>query len=339
MATTRSIEDMIRKVQAMLARADHPNTPVPEAETARNMAEALMFQYRIDVAMLASEDTDAPAASPQWSTFDICDVASEYRLHYRSIASDVIKHFACRGVVIRALDGEREVFRMHFVGYDAERRMAEAMYVSCMLAFQRKVEPKYDSNLSDQVNAYIMRSAGMEGWRIAQAIYGRDDKALRPKVRGMFKAEAMLRGEDPSILLGKGNSVKNFREDFATGFANEIFYRLERMRRSRGESGKALILASRDENVSKAFYDKYPQFRPTSGSAAPYTPPNHGCAKCKAAKTGYCRDHGYLRPRKTSAGRSTNLAAYERGTSAALAVDMGVGGTAKVDTSQPKEIG
>lgn len=40
--------DMIRKVQALWARADHPNTPAPEAASCREKAADLMARYQID---------------------------------------------------------------------------------------------------------------------------------------------------------------------------------------------------------------------------------------------------------------------------------------------------
>lgn len=333
-ASPQKLQDMLRKVQAMMTRADHPNTPTAEAETARNMAEALMYKYRIDEASLGNT-AGSDSLMPGWGTFTVCSSQSEYSSHYRSIAGAVLQHLDCRGVFrteqVFAEDGSSSYMVVaHFAGFDTDRRIAEALFTSCQVAFQVKLEPKYDPELSDEVNAYRMRMAGMEGWRIAEAVLGDGKKANRPKVRKMFEREALRRGEDPSILLGKGNSVKAYREDYATGFANEIHYRLSAMRRSRGESGTGLVLADRKPKVNECFYEKYPAYRPADSNAGPYRSANHGCAKCAKAKSGYCREHGWLKPRAARATRNANMAAYDRGRSAARTVDLGPGGTSKV---------
>ena len=315
------LDSMLRKVQGLLAKADHPNTPVPEAESARNMAEALMMKYRIDETSAANRG-ELPGFKPEWRTFVVCNHGSEFVNIYRSMASSIVAHVGARAVT-RYIDGN---VVCEAVGYASDLRMAEVLYTSAQLAFQTKLEPKYDPSLSEQENAYHMRSAGMEGWRIAEAIYGRTDKALRPKVRAMFKAEAIKRGEDPSILLGKGNSVKLFRESYAKGFEQEIWSRLNRMRSARGAEATGLVLASRDEDVAEAFYEKYPQYRPVkTAGAIGWTDPSKECPKCKAAKSGYCREHSYLKPRAYEAPR-VNGAAYRRGVDAAAAADLGPSG-------------
>lgn len=338
------VEDMLRKVQALLARADHPNTPVPEAEAARAKAEELMYSYRIDEAMLAEGTTrSALATDPKWGGWLVCDTSSEFATQYRSIASSILHHVGIRGVFKTvAYDddfGHHMGWHLEAVGYEADLQIAELLYTACQVAFQVKLEPKYDPSLSDQVNAYVMRSAGMEGWRIAQAIYGKDDRSLRPKVRAMFKKEAEARGEDPTVLLGKGNSVKNFRLDFANGFSDEIYYRLSRMRAARGEGDRGLVLANRAERINEAFYDRYPQYRPASGKMGPYRAPNDGCPKCAKAKSGYCRDHGYLRPTQVRQ-RNVNYAARDRGEAAARAADIGaMPPERKVENQRKRELG
>lgn len=329
------LDDMLRKVQALLAKADHPNTPVPEAETARNLAEALMTKYRIDETSAAKRG-EVPGFKPEWRTFVVCGYGSEFVNVYRSMASSIIHHVGAKAVT-KYVDGN---VVCEAVGYASDLRMAEVLYTSAMLAFQQRLEPKYDPTQSEQVNAYRMRSAGMEGWRIAEAIYGRTDKALRPKVRAMFKAEAVLRGEDPSVLLGKGNSVKLFRESYAKGFEQEIWSRLYRMRSARGAEATGLVLASREEDVKEAFYEKYPHYRPAPAGTKAIGNEQSECAKCKAAKSGYCRDHSYLKPRAYNAPR-VNDAAFRRGVDAAAAADLGPSGVKPKfgSNASPKELG
>lgn len=339
--TKFSLDDMMRKVHALLTRADHENTPLPEAEACRAKAEALMYRYRIDEAMFEQAKPAGLELKPQWATWNVCRAGSEFAQRYRNIASAVLEHLGIRGVFKQASvpvvdeDGNYTDHQImvvcEAVGYESDLRIAELLYTECQLAFQLKLEPKYQPDLTESYNAYVMRSAGMEGWRIAQAMYGRDDKHLRVKVRKLFKEEAMKRGEDPTVLLGKGNSVKAFREDFAMGFTWEIQTRLRSMRMARTDEGE-LVLASRNEAINEMFYEAYPHYRPQdpqqTRSSTGFQDPRKGCAKCAKAKSGYCREHAWLKPSyaKVQRGRQTNYAALDRGQRAARDVNLGGSG-------------
>lgn len=332
------LEAMLRKVAGLMAKADHPNTSATEANIFRGKAEALMYQYRITEAMYQQAQPAGAEIKPQWATWNVCYGNSEFVYQYRRICESVLEHIGIRGVYKRAMrpvydeDGnpteQAEMVICEAVGYESDLRIAESLYLSCMVAFQKRLEPKFDPALSQQENAYNMRSAGMEGWRIALLIFGKDDKALRPKVRGMFKAEAIKRGEDPTVLLGKGNSVKAFREDFALGFLAQIRNRMMNMRAARAEEEKgALVMRSRLEAINETFYAVYPQFRPAetvhTGQVV-NVDPRQGCARCPKTKSGYCRDHAFLKPRTYRVKyRETNYTALQRGQQAARDVDLG----------------
>lgn len=318
------LDDMLRKVQAMLARADHPNTPAPEAQTARRMAGELMEKYRIDEAMLEGAKAPEQQIMPTWRTWMVCNPDSLYKETYRYLASDAINHFECRGVFNFAeIDGVYAVW-MKACGYESDLRMAEVLYTAMMLEFQRQVEPTVNPELPDQINAYTLRKAGMEGWRIAEALYGQNTKSLRSKVRRMFVVEAERRGEDPKALLGT-TDVKQFRKDYADSFVYETYTRLSRMRAMRGEFSAGLELMSRKEKVNEVYYEAYPQFRPTSGSNLPRLPENHGCPRCAKAQSGFCNEHRHLKPRKQKplAREKFNNAGWQRGQQAARQVDLG----------------
>lgn len=319
------LNDMLRKVQAMLARADHPNTPPAEAETARRMAGELMEKYRIDEAMFQETMPLDHQLVPAWRTWTVCSSESLYAGTYRDLCTLAINHFECRAVYASSTADDGWVWKAEVCGYESDLRMAEVLYTSMMLAFQQAVEPKVNPELPDAVNAYFLRKAGMEGWRVADAIYGAgagQNKSKRSKVRKMFKDEAIRRGENPDALLGS-TDVKQFRKDYADAFEMESWSRLERMRTMRGEFSQGLVLMSRKEKVQEVFYERYPQFRPKSGSNLPYVSPQHGCERCAKAKSGYCQEHAYLKPKKAEAPRRHNSAAAMRGREAARQVDLG----------------
>lgn len=326
---------MIKKVQALLAQADHPNTDPIEAGIFRDKAEALMFKHRIDAAMAATLP-GAPSFFPQWEELYVCSMDSEFRQFYMFLFGQVCKHV---GVKSHSEWSDGNIVAQ-VVGYDGDHAMVETLYTSCMMTFGAKVEPKYDPSLSEQVNAYIMRSAGMEGRRIAQAIYGEDTKSLRPKVRAMFKAEAELRGEDPTPLLGRGSNMKAYRVNYAQAFVYRIDGRLREMRESRGAIENGLVLASREENIKEAFYTRFEFMRPVKAKQLDGPDTTHAnCKKCAKAKSGYCREHGYMRPRRSSGGIRYNGAAQARGRAAADAADIGRSPGGRQVQSPRKELG
>ena len=313
-----TLDDILRKVQAMIARADHPNTPPAEAETARAMAEQLMLKYRIDETILGQGKTGGGLA-PQWREFPVAR-HGEFALSYRTIVSAVIDHLDIRGSFKLAMMNGESTWVAEVVGYESDVRFCEMLSTACTLAFGQRLEPKYDPTLSEQQNAYFMRMAGMEGRRIAMAIYGKDDKHLRPKVRKMFEREAVARGEDPRVLLGKGNSVKTFRKSYADGFVYEIYDRLRAMRFSRAAEG-VVVLKSRKEAIDEAFYERYPHWRPKPVSGAiGETAASKPCPKCAKAKSGACRDHSYRRASYKQP--KMNVAGYYRGQAAAKTVNL-----------------
>lgn len=329
------LSDILRRVNALLAQADHPNTGVEEANTFRAKAEAMMVKYRIEETQLSAAERQQMGVTVQWLDMDICEYTSEYRVFYYDLIRSVVAHMDVRMDFIRTVgrntgdllthgtrdDGVETWATVSVCGFESDLLFVQALYTNARLAFSSKMEPKYDPSLSDQVNAYLMRSAGMEGWRIAQAIYGKTDKALRPKVRKMFEAEAIARGEDPKPLLGRGSNMKLFRESYASGFVSEYRSRLYFMRASRGAGEVGLVLANRKDQIDEAFYARFPDRRPQPipqiGEANPKR-----CERCAKAKSGYCRDHAWMRPRKQRA-RYANSTAYARGVSAARAVDLG----------------
>lgn len=325
-------EDVMRKVQALITRADHPNTPPAEAESARNMAEALMFKYRIEQYDLTDADKMHKQIAVEWREMDICEQGGEFAYFYRRLFAQVMNHFDIRGVtkVVRKEYGtigtdDFSVRYMHVadvVGYEADLDFVEMMFTSARLEFGKRLEPRFDPELGEQVSAYLMRMAGMEGVRIAKAIWNDGKKANCVKARKLYRQEAEARGEHADM---KGHqNLKLYRESYAEGFCTTFGHRLWMMRNSR-EGGAEIVLASRKDSIDEAFYAKYPSQRPQPASTPRIGNGTETCAKCAKAKSGYCNDHSYLRPRKAKTRYADNRA-WDRGGDAALAVDMGITG-------------
>lgn len=331
------IASIMERVRNLLARADHPNTPVEEANVCRERAEKLMTQYRLDS---IEEATSAGAQiTVAWRTFRV-PFSAEFRASYGMIVSYVIHHFDCRGARQRAWDETAMDFVDEFViaGIQADLDLIDMLITSCLAAFSNNLEPKVQDDLTPEANALRMRKAGMERNRIARILLGdwqttNEMKAKTRKVTAMVKAEAARRGENVDDLFGRGNNIATYRTTFADAFTTEIWYRLNRMALSRSTEG-TVVLGSLKAKVDEAFYERFPQYRPAEPKAAveSYREPNADCVKCAKAKSGYCRDHQWLKPSTAKPQeRAWSAAGYVRGQNAARTVDLGRHGTGRLE--------
>lgn len=314
-----TIDDMLRKIQALLDKADSTTFPA-EAESLRERAEILMHKYRIEEAMLAKAEPTGIA--PVWRDITIVVPGSEWSSHYYTLFIYCMRHLDVR---YNAKHVAGVGYVAHCVGFESDLRFAELLWTNVRLAFSGKLDPKVDPGKSDQQNAYAMRAAGWEGRRIALALWGSEAKSLRVKARKLFAKEAEARGEDPGALLGRDVNVKTFRTSYADGFLSEFHHRLYVMRTHRAEESTGLVLAGRKEAVDEAFYEEYPNLKPAG--KLPSDRSAQECQRCAKAKSGGCREHPWNR-RSTAAPKqpARNWDAVARGREAARQVDMGTKG-------------
>lgn len=319
---------MMERVRNLLAIADHPNTPGPEAETARMQAEALMFKYRIDAANMDGDEKAAAALTPEWREFVVCPYGSEFQAHYVHIVRGIVSHLDCEA---QFGYGEGSV-KAFVVGYEADLQVFDILQAEATAQFGKRLEPQYHRDETDAQNALRMRQGGMERNRIGVILFGASDtvnemKAKNRRVTRLIKEEAARTGVDANLLLGRGNNIKTYRTSFANAFAWEFTDRLRRMASQRSTEG-TIVLGNRKEAIKEALYVRYPHLRPTDrprlegGETA-----RAKCAKCKGAKSGYCREHSYLKP-STARPRSAaySSAGHRAGVAAAQAVNIGTAG-------------
>lgn len=265
MADKKKLDDIIRKVRGLLARADHPNTPEGEADLCRAKAEQFMADYRIEESHLIEEGGALSAVVPVARTVPVCPIDNEFRQVYNDLAVSCGYHVGARMVTSHDWDEVGTLYKvLILVGYDSDLRYAEALYQSARVVFADRMEPKPQSGLSDDDNVYRMRSAGMERIRVAKLMgWGEPGtgKGGAARVTSAYKRACRARGEDP-VLTGKGVDVKAFREAYATAFITEFYSRLMRARDSVDTGGAELVLANRKDKVDEVFYNLYPQFRP-----------------------------------------------------------------------------
>lgn len=339
-------QDMLGKVRALLAQADDPAATPAEADAYRTKAEALQFKYKIDLATAPeAERKAAHGFTPEWRKVYVCSYGSEFANYYSGIALSIVRHVDARAVSLRVVEDGRANLYINVVGFAHDLDYLELLLVGATTAFGKRMEPTVNPAESDEANAFRLRMGGMERHRIATAMFGpqantkdvNDFKARNRRVTGLIKKGAVLAGEDPSEVLGRGNSIKTFRDSYASGFYYTLTSRLQTMAMSRGETDKGLVLKSLANQVEEEFFGRYPHLKPSETGRAEYIAPNKDCAKCAKASSGYCREHGYLKP-STAKGkdRAWNHGAFNKGGHAARTVDLGPGGTPKAPGGQAR---
>lgn len=88
--STQTLETITDKVRHLLDRANHPNTPQPEAETALALAQKLISKYNIDEASLR-EHNDAPEDIVKGEIV----ITGKYALDRLRVASTVARANQC----------------------------------------------------------------------------------------------------------------------------------------------------------------------------------------------------------------------------------------------------
>jgi Protein of unknown function (DUF2786) len=146
-------ENIIRKVKALLATAEHANTPEAEAETAMTMAMMLMGKYAIDEAVVRDRST---RGTVQRRVFRC---PAPYSRNKRVLASIVCRAFRCRAVSV----GDTVVV----FGFEADLDQAEMMFTSLlaqMASAAANVRPPDTWRAQSASSTAAYRRSYMLGW-------------------------------------------------------------------------------------------------------------------------------------------------------------------------------
>ena len=309
------------KVRGLLDTADSYEAEgnLAAAATYRAKAEELMVKYRIEQEEAIA--VDPGAVKPVQRDLDLVGMGSKYRNTYHVMWWHIARHCEVESWVEYVYTEQGYKLVAHVVGYEDDIRYAEMLFTSARLVFTERLEPRIDGSLTDQVNVYRLRSAGLERVRISEMMWGNTDKVFLARVGRLYKAECEARGEEV-LLSGRGVTGKAYREQYAEQFCVTLSSRLWQARQAATASGGGLVLHGRKERITEAFYAFYPKLRPAPALPAAEEP--EPCAKCAQSKRGQCREH-YVPMGRVPRGPSYDTVAAERGRMAGRAAAREVG--------------
>jgi hypothetical protein len=181
-------ENIIRKVKALLATAEHANTPEAEAETAMTMAMALMGKYAIDEAVVRDRGTRGTVQRR------VLRCPAPYSTQKKVLANQIGLAFRCKAIGI----GDTVVM----FGFEADLEQVEMLFTTLLLQMANaaaNLRPGVANGRGAELAAY--RRSFMLGWTAEVAKRLRD---MNNKVEAEANAE---HGSDRMALVLRTNAA------------------------------------------------------------------------------------------------------------------------------------
>jgi Protein of unknown function (DUF2786) len=270
-----NLDVIIDKIGKLLNKAESLGD-TPEAASFRAKAEEWMREYRVEQEHLLADDPMAVA--PVLVTMDLCPSASRFLNDYWYLMYLIADHV---GIKVKHAFGRDEITRDRvlqaaMVGYEGDIRYAQYLFSAARLVFAAKLEPHVDAKLSDEENVYRLRSSGLPRNRVANLLWGAsvgsDGAAAHARVGKLYKSECARRGETPA-LDGREINAKTYQAVYARQFGDTFGRRLREARDAADSIGGAIMLHGRSERVQEAFWDFFPEERPSDAPAVEETKP------------------------------------------------------------------
>lgn len=279
-------DKILERVRNLLARAEHPNTPAPEAELCQQQADKLMFKHAIDEAFLRATQSEKERKTPVKKEFQmVSEGTMEFWPEMRTVLGEVAYANRCRAVVSNYAGGT-----ITLVGFADDVAWTEMLFTSIYFSFVRQINPKWDSSLGYDANVYNFKVAGYKWADINNLAVRNGEETAEIMREGRYYSRETMRYEDGLVGTGKisgkmisaykrhakkiddNNLVSSqnhdaYRRQFTSAFCNEIARRLRRLAAEQEKEadsipGAALALVDSRKVVNEEFFNLFPQFRP-----------------------------------------------------------------------------
>lgn len=246
---------ILRRVQALLNRAEHPETPEHEADLARAKADEMMQKYAIEQAQLDAARPAEKRAKPEALKVNVCPAGSSIRDQLVDMCTALAEH--CRAKVVYHPWGS--AFTATLIGYPADLRYFEMLFAIVHLHMSNRIEPKPDSALSLDENVYNMHEAGITYRRMVHLLFPdvprSDEKEVRKyggRCKAAYRRWCKKIGEEPHAIP---NPVR-YQRSFAIGYVHKLQSRLWEMSRKEYTGSTALVL--RTESIDDLYNKMFP---------------------------------------------------------------------------------
>lgn len=252
-------EDVLRKVQALLDKADS-TTFEAERDALLLKAHEWMTKHAIDSYELEMRKKEVRQREvPIQSKFVICQTDSPVKQQWLQLFAAVSGHARCESVVSGVRNKIGPVNGI-VVGFPADVKYAEMLYTSLRTQLLRQVEPRPDPDKSYGQNVVMLMESGQSRKRIADLLGVPWSHAEGMKMSKMWRVFKESQGQEAA--KGSRPLPTTYMRNFANGFVAGISMRFWNMKMSdnRGEVGtKAIVLAERSADVQEALRKFFPR--------------------------------------------------------------------------------
>jgi Protein of unknown function (DUF2786) len=152
-------DDILARIRKLLAVAEHPTTPVFEADAAARAAERLMSKYAVDSALL-----DAGAATGVKPQIRTVLVETPYATAKTMLVGAVANAYGVRAITLRSTG----TLRMTLVGFAADLQIVDLLYTSLLLQATTALRRQPASGRAFR-RAFLIGFAAEVGQRLAAA--------------------------------------------------------------------------------------------------------------------------------------------------------------------------
>jgi hypothetical protein len=282
------LSNVLRKVRALVERAEHPDTPAHEAKLARETADRLMEKYAVEEweALKGS----ATGLKPDKIKIDIGEEGDPFLQRLAHFVNVIADYARCSSIWMKG--SGRKDYRKEYCwvyGYESDLRYFELLYTTLYLHLSGAMFPKPDPALTMAENAYAFREAGLNWIDIANAWGWYEVPREDGEPRNMYKnretgervswhasvgkikkaalAEYKRRGETP--LRIPPAATLNFRYNAVDGYVARMEQRLREQMRKRGV-GAEIVLRDRSQNIAAAIAEDFPVMGHSARAATRY---------------------------------------------------------------------
>lgn len=251
---------IIQKIQALLERAGHPETPEGERIACEDKADVLMTKYRIERAMLNFKRTDTVR---EITNREFEAVQGDFAGTLNYIMYSVFQHSGCRAT--------QAWKKITVVGYEEDIFFGEMLWVNIHREFVTRMLPSWSTSRTFDHNVYLLKESGKSWMEIVYA----ENEALGVKSTLTAKSGSRLRTAykrwaeriGAEVPKEQPRNPKLWRESFAQSFEASIYRRLREMKAKRtGEEqateGAAVALIKDEDRIKAEFYRLFPDRDP-----------------------------------------------------------------------------
>lgn len=285
------LNKVLAKVRALVAVAEHPDTPEHEAKLAREKADALMLKFAIDEITAEQGMPSVQRSKPGTITVSVGQ-NNDIIGYVAAVASSIARHCRCKIRNYSQFDQESREYFSTVYGFESDLAYFEVLYTTIRLHMLGALMPKINADETLEQNAYRLHNAGfnwleiarMYGWQ--KASYG--NMVQYAKEQG-FEYGSPERNElldmkdpffspedghpEPSMRMGSrikrayvkaekaaggkrkyiaAGGSKSYRLDASQGYLDRISSRLRQAEHNR-QAGADVILRSRFDDLENYY--------------------------------------------------------------------------------------